>query len=62
MSKGEFRRVLEAFAMSLSTEQFESVVAKVPKDKSGALLYVDFLDRFFGKDTASRDEFNASYR
>ena len=63
ISKGEFRRVVEAFAVPLTTEQFESVVAKVPTDKSGALLYVDFLDKFYGRDKPSKDEWvNASFR
>ncbi|KAF6034130.1 EFCAB6 [Bugula neritina] len=62
VSKGEFRRVLEAFALSLTSEQFESIIAKVPTDRSGALLYVEFLERFYGKDKLSKDDFAASYR
>ena len=48
--------------MSLSSEQFESVIAKVPKDRSGALLYVDFLDMFYGKDKISKDNLQSSYK
>lgn len=63
MSKGEFRRVLEAFALPLTSDQFESVVAKVPTDRSGALLYLEFLDIFYGKDKSSKENWvSGSYR
>lgn len=63
VSKGEFRRVLEAFALPLTSEQFESIVVKVPTDRSGALLYLDFLDTFYGKDKTSKEEWvSGSYR
>jgi len=49
--------------MSLTGEQFESVLAKIPTDKSGAILYVDFLDRFYGKEKTSKDDWvTSSYK
>ncbi|XP_053398276.1 EF-hand calcium-binding domain-containing protein 6-like [Mercenaria mercenaria] len=46
VTKGEFRRVLEAFCSPLTTDQFEAVLAKVSKNPNGTVRYADFLDKF----------------
>ncbi|PIK51188.1 putative EF-hand calcium-binding domain-containing protein 6 [Apostichopus japonicus] len=39
ITKGELRRVLDTFCAPLTTEQFESVVAKVPLNANGTITY-----------------------
>lgn len=53
VTKGEFRRVLEAFCTPLTTDQFEAVLAKVSKNPNGTVRYADFLDKFHSSGTNS---------
>lgn len=46
VTKGEFRRVIEAFCTPLTTDQFEAVLAKVDKNPNGTVRYTDFLNKF----------------
>lgn len=43
VTKGELRRVLELFCFSLTTEQFDSLAAKIATNANGTVRYSDFL-------------------
>ncbi|XP_033107844.1 EF-hand calcium-binding domain-containing protein 6-like isoform X2 [Anneissia japonica] len=55
ITRGELRRVLDTFCFPLTTEQFDSVMAKVPANSNGTINYCDFLDRFAGRSDGSRE-------
>ncbi|KAL8588470.1 hypothetical protein ACOMHN_054049 [Nucella lapillus] len=54
VTKGEFRRVLESYCFPMTTEQFDTIMNKVEKTHSGAVKYVDFLQKFYGAGSPNR--------
>ncbi|XP_075408724.1 EF-hand calcium-binding domain-containing protein 6 [Tenrec ecaudatus] len=50
VSKSELRRVLTAFLLPLTGEQFQDLLAQSPLTSSGAVLYLEFLSKFGGVD------------
>ncbi|XP_071791136.1 EF-hand calcium-binding domain-containing protein 6-like [Asterias amurensis] len=55
ITKGELRRVLDTYCHPLTREQFDAVVAKVPANASGTIVYCNFLDRFASSGEGSRE-------
>ncbi|XDB51044.1 hypothetical protein AB1E18_004598 [Capra hircus] len=50
VTKSELRRVITAFLLPLTREQFQDVLAQIPLTSSGAVPYLVFLSRFGGID------------
>ncbi|KAF6339248.1 EF-hand calcium binding domain 6 [Rhinolophus ferrumequinum] len=50
VSKSELQRVVSAFLLPLTSEQFRDVLAQIPLTSSGAVPYLEFLSRFGGID------------
>ncbi|XP_063969764.1 EF-hand calcium-binding domain-containing protein 6-like isoform X1 [Lytechinus pictus] len=55
ITKGELRRVLDTFCLPMTTDQFNSVMAKVPTNTNGTVNYCMFLDRFINTGAVSRE-------
>ncbi|XP_072165535.1 EF-hand calcium-binding domain-containing protein 6-like isoform X2 [Diadema setosum] len=55
ITKGELRRVLDTFCLPMTTEQFNSIMAKVPTNTNGTVNYCLFLDRFANSGGMSRE-------
>ncbi|KAJ8031739.1 EF-hand calcium-binding domain-containing protein 6 [Holothuria leucospilota] len=55
ITKGELRRVLDMFCAPLTTDQFESMIAKVPVNANGTITYPSFLDRFASTGGGSKE-------
>ncbi|XP_041966145.1 EF-hand calcium-binding domain-containing protein 6 isoform X1 [Alosa sapidissima] len=46
ITKGEFRRVIEHFLITLTQAQFEVLLTKVPKRANGSVAYMEFLRKY----------------
>ncbi|XP_076154681.1 EF-hand calcium-binding domain-containing protein 6 [Alosa pseudoharengus] len=46
ITKGEFRRVIEHFLITLTQAQFEMLLTKVPKRANGSVAYMEFLRKY----------------
>ncbi|CAH1799481.1 unnamed protein product [Owenia fusiformis] len=55
ITKGEFRRVLELYCISLTSEQFDQVMSKIDTNRNGTVKYCDFLDKFYGARSSSEN-------
>ncbi|XP_041351388.1 EF-hand calcium-binding domain-containing protein 6-like [Gigantopelta aegis] len=65
VTKGEFRRILESFCFPMSSEQFQSLIAKVDINPNHTVKYGDFLNKFHGKDVThshSEKQMNGRHR
>ncbi|XP_040609995.1 EF-hand calcium-binding domain-containing protein 6 isoform X2 [Mesocricetus auratus] len=50
VTKGELKRVITAFLLPLTREQFQDLLAQIPLTSSGNVPYLEFLSRFGGID------------